>query len=150
MWKPFICRYGIGARSVVQDYPGPADPAATPVRPGDWVVVAAGVIAVVAGVDPATLLGIAKGGNQIGEGAIQDETILVEVFTHDSLVAMPGTTAPAAANVGVSYGILYDAAQERWKVDTAETVNTRVKVIDIDENRGWFIVRVLEANRQEG
>lgn len=150
-WKPFIGRYGVGNRSVVNEYLGPSNPSSTAIRPGDWVVLTSGRIAAISGADPATLLGIAKGGNQIGEGAIQDVMILVEEFTDDSLVIMPGTTDPVrATHVGNSYGIAYDGTAERWELDISDTTATRMKVLDVDENRGWFICKVLEANRQNG
>lgn len=55
---------------------------------------------------------------------------------------------PALTNIGEAYGLFKEVSDGVWRMDIAETVATRVSIVDIDIDRKLFEVRVLAANQQ--
>ena len=144
---PRIARVLHGQRSVVNRYPGPADPAATPIEVNDWVTLTSGRIVEVSGADPTNLLGIARShnGGAAREEAIERTHILVEEFTDDTVLLMRGSRNPLITDVNVAYGLV--ASGGKWTVDATDTVATRVTVVDVDLTNNYWYVIVLPAHR---
>jgi hypothetical protein len=97
-----------------------------------------------AGADPAAILGFAL--HDAGADPDPGE-ILVALALEGATFVLQGTSAPVAADEGVEYGLVKDG-DGIWVVDKTETVNTRVFVEKVFEDREEFEVRVLAANRQ--
>jgi hypothetical protein len=135
----------------MQDYPGPADPAADPIAVGDIVrynTTTNEIEAVNGEADPTNILGVAKthNGSAARLEAVDATRILVEHFSDDVAFWFEGSRAPLATDVGKNYGIRESAGV--WIVDAVDTVNTRVYVHDVDIGRNaWFCI-VLSDHRQ--
>lgn len=145
--RPFVARHMQSDRAPVVEEPAAAG---VTINPGDFVVRAGdGTISAVTTADPASLLGIARSGTQSNQP--EPGRINIAAFDDSTLIAMTGTRAPAATDVGVDYGITRNARGE-WEVDPAKvggaTENRRVRVIDVALNRNWYLVQVLAAYRQ--
>src|SRR5690349_7424675 len=110
--KPHIARNLVGNRSVMTDFPAPADAAASPIAVGDFVRLTSNVIERVTGADPTNMLGIAKShnGSAAREEAIDPTRILVELFDDQNAIWFEGTRAPLATDKNKSYGIVIDPA----------------------------------------
>lgn len=111
------------------------------------------------GADPASIAAVAASGagpdntgfNILGErgfppGYVQGHAVQNEQLFHAEYVG----TLPAVA--GGSYGVVKDA-DGKWKVDFAETINTRVKLVDLSWtaaplNVPRVVVSFLAANVQ--
>lgn len=94
--------------------------------------------------DPATVLGFAL--HDAGADPFNTK-ILVAVAKAHSTFFIEGDRAPTAADIGDVYGIAKDV-DGIWHLDTTDTSNTRVEVVDVDLVRGLFEVEILAANRQ--
>lgn len=146
--RPWLARTNAGMHATVRQYPILAGEVP---KPGDIVHLNATkeVVRTVAA-DPTPLLGIAcedASADSGFKGLLFPGLILVIVFTTDAIFAMEGNRAPLATDRNVAYGIARDAAGV-WTVDTADVVNTRVHVVDVDLARNLFFVKVLAAHRQ--
>lgn len=104
------------------------------------------------GADPALILGIAlSSGAAAVKSVYPGSAIPIAILNPDCLVAMASATTPAQAHLLRLYGI--EKTGNNWRVDTTDTGNTRVTVIDYsphsgDQGQEWFIVRFLAANLQ--
>lgn len=97
------------------------------------------------GADPATIYGLSEepAGNEVTDGT----KILVGRATEEARWWIQCTSAPAAANRGVSYGIV-KGSDGVWLVDFTDTTNTRVYVHQVDTDTNRVEISVLAANRQ--
>src|SRR5687768_13676427 len=137
--RPWPARWHTG-RPRVQQFPLAA---AQSFRAGDFLTMnGSGAAQEVAGADPTPLLGLAA-----EDAADVVETGFVNVYVFDDsweFAIYSSGAAPAAANKGVSYGILEDA-NGVYNVDFTDTVNTRVRVNDVDIQRQLCFCRVIAA-----
>lgn len=96
------------------------------------------------GADPALIVGFAL--HDAGALPLTDRCLVAKA-TDKATFFMEGDSDPVLADTGVEYGIAKDGDGD-WYVNTADTVETRVVVEDVDTTRNLYEVRVLAANRQ--
>lgn len=121
------------------------DAASQTYKQGAAVVLNGSQLLAECGADPAAILGFAQ--HAAGTDPMGSTVAHVERATEGQYFWMDGTSAPAASDVGVAYGIVKDA-DGIWVVDKTDTSNTRVSVVNVDLERSRFLVSVLAANRQ--
>jgi hypothetical protein len=103
------------------------------------------------GADPALILGIAE---EAAADVVESGYILVAIASPTAVFAATGwdgsaQDVPEQAQLMTSFGVVKNGAASRgWEVDTSDTVQTRVRVIDYDSTRGEYLVKFLSANRQ--
>lgn len=97
----------------------------------------------VSGADPSSILGVAA---EDAEGVVRAGFVIVWLATGDSVFAMQGDADPTEDDVNQDYGIIEDG-DGVYTVDTSETTNTRVYVVDVDTENNLFFVIFLDANR---
>lgn len=108
----------------------------------------------VCGADPALIAGISGAAAAFGLGTqwpgniYSGVKIPVTLLNSNTLVFMSSTTTPAITHIGIAYGIAVVSGV--WQVDTADTSNTRVVVVDIfnSPQQEGFLVKFLAANLQ--
>lgn len=104
----------------------------------------------VCGADPSLIAGLAVGGGSSTTTGAQlfSEQAKISVYRlqSDTVVSMSSSTTPAVTHIGVLYGIA--ATSGVWQVDTSDTSNTRVIVVDVDITNGIFYVNFIAANLQ--
>ena len=108
----------------------------------------------VCGADPSLIAGVALASAAFGLGTqwpgniIDSDYIGVALLRSDTKVFMSSTTTPVVTNIGVAYGIA--AVSGVWQVDTSDTSNTRVVVVDIfnTPQQEGYLVQFLAANLQ--
>jgi hypothetical protein len=148
--RPSAGRYLTSDRAVMQDYPAPVDPVASPIEVGDIVRLntTTNVIEEVTTADPTNMLGVAKShnGSVARLEAVDATRILVEHFSDDVAFWFEGSRAPLATDVGKSYGLVLSGGV--WVVDLTDTVATRVYIHDVDIGRNAYFCIVLTAHRQ--
>lgn len=144
--RPGAARYLTGVRAYVNDYPAPA--VTSPIVVGDIVRLTADVIEKVVDADPTNLLGVAKSHNTTAPRLepVDATRILVEHFGDDVAFWFEGSRAPLSTDKGKSYGLVLSGGV--WIVDLTDTTNIRVRVVDVDINRGAYFCVVLSAHRQ--
>ena len=110
------------------------------------------------GADPSLIAGIALASAAFGLGTqwpgnIYDNAgvltaIPVALLTPTTKVFMSSSSTPALSNVGVAYGVASNSGV--WRVDTSDTSNTRLVVVDIfnTPQQEGFLVQFLAANLQ--
>lgn len=72
--------------------------------------------------------------------------VMVYPFTAQTVLAMSGDNAPTADDVNQKYGWVEDG-NGVYTVDGTETVNTALRVLDVDINRSLYFCTVLAADR---
>lgn len=99
------------------------------------------------GADPASIYGVANGpAGKHPEGATQ--TTISEAWNGQKFWMQFVTATPTrAAQENKAFGVVKDA-DGIWLIDDTDTVNTRVYVHYVHENRAMGLVSVLQANRQ--
>lgn len=113
---------------------------------GDFVILN-GVEAIVAGADPAAILGISEVNSADAALLTPNGKVPVRQITSETVLQMCSDTDPVeATHLGQVYGIVKDGTTGFWKVDTTEAVNTRVYVDRLDVAKGIWFVKVLAAN----
>lgn len=108
----------------------------------------------VCGADPSLIAGVAMASAAFGLGTqwpgniYTGTSVPVALLNSNGLVFMSSTSTPASTNVGVAYGIA--AVSGTWQVDTGDTSNTRVVVVDIfnTPQQEGFLVKFLAGNLQ--
>src|SRR5688572_25648220 len=95
----------------------------------------------VAGADPTPLLGLAA---ENAADVVEAGFVNVYVFDDSWEFAIQCSSAPTAANKNVSYGIIEDG-DGIYTLDLTDTVNTRVRVVDVDVQRQLAFGRVIAA-----
>ena len=103
------------------------------------------------GADPAAILGIALC-SAANKTLYANSEIPVACLTPEVLCVMSSSTTPTASHPGVVYGIVKSTY---WKVDTSDTTNERIAVVDFSPHTGnagqeWFIVKFLGDYLQLG
>lgn len=147
--RPWVARTNAGMHPTTRQYPLATGEVP---RANDIVHLnASGEVVRTVSADPTPILGLCEDNadpNSNGPmGLVHEGFVSVTVFTNDLILAMEGSRAPLATDVGVAYGIARDA-DGVWTVDATETINTRVHVVDYDAGRNLWFVKVLEAHRQ--
>jgi hypothetical protein len=117
------------------------------------------------GTDPALVAGIALGsagfalGTEYPGPIYQGSRIPVALFEPDALIFMCSATTPIVDHIGVKYA-LAKLASGNWSVDTTDTADARVIVVDIfravsasvspgpQTGQDGFLVRFNSANLQ--
>lgn len=131
--------------------------AAATFKAGAFVVLSSGEI-VACATDAVLGTGVAitpaDGADTFQEGGVrQFDTAYVLVA-----IAGPGRTflmketngdAPVATDLGVSYGIVLEA-DGTYTIDSAETTNTLVKVVNIDTDRNLWEVEFISSKTELG
>lgn len=97
----------------------------------------------VSGADPTPILGVAA---EDAAGVVRSGYVSVWLATGDSVFAMQGDADPTADDVNQSYGVVEDG-DGVYTVDTSDTNNTRVYVVDVDVDNKLFFVLFLDAHR---
>lgn len=106
------------------------------------------------GADPALIAGVALASAGFGLGTewpgniFGGTAIPVALLDSRTKVFMASSATPASTDIGVAYGIADNSGT--WRVDTSDTVNTRLVVIDIfnSPQQEGFLVQFLAANLQ--
>lgn len=145
--RPWVARTNAGMHPTTRQYPLATDEVP---RAGD-IVHLDGSMEIVRTVaaDPTPILGLAEEDADSGSnaGLINEDEILVTVFTNDVILAMEGDRAPLVTDVNVAYNIARDA-DGVWTVDTSAVDATRVHVVGVLLDRELYLVQVLAAHRQ--
>lgn len=97
------------------------------------------------GADPALIAGIALAPSNTANISEQGK-VPIYLLDQNTTVAMSSATTPANTHIGNNYGVVESGGV--WKVDTSDTTNTRLVVVDIDSGNEIFYVRFLAANLQ--
>lgn len=104
------------------------------------------------GADPALILGIAMTGSADASALLPSAQIPVAILTPDIVCIMSSATTPALANLFTAYGLVRTSAG-LWRIDTSDTSNTRISVVDYSPHTGVFgqeawMVKFTAANLQ--
>lgn len=96
------------------------------------------------GADPSAILGIALS-SAANKTLYANSEIPVAVLTPEVLCVMSSSTTPTASHPSTQYGIVKSTY---WKVDTSDTTNDRVVIVDFSPHSGnqgqeWFIVKFI-------
>ncbi|CAB4165123.1 hypothetical protein UFOVP1537_2 [uncultured Caudovirales phage] len=99
------------------------------------------------GTDPSLILGVAYASAAAGltNSLWGGTAIPVAVLTSNAIVAMASATTAATTYIGTSYGIVKST---NWLVDTSDTTNDRVMVVDVSVSPEIWYVRFVTANLQ--
>lgn len=98
------------------------------------------------GADPALVLGLMTG-PYTARTIYPGDKMPVIILDNNVVVGLCSATTPADSHLNDDYGVV-KLASGNWAVDTAEAVNTRVKVVKVDITAGIFYVKFLAANLQ--
>lgn len=127
--------------------------------PGSLVFVSSNELEL-CGSDPSDILGVAleffqgHAGygmpNSPSQVTGRTNQVAVAIASQSQIFTMPCSSAPAATDIGVRYGvaIVNDGSWDYWVVDKTDTTNERVVVVDVDIDRGIAYVKFLEAYAQ--
>lgn len=96
------------------------------------------------GADPAAILGIALS-SAANKTLFPNSEINVACLTPECMCVMSSSTTPTASHPTVQYGIVKSTY---WKVDTSDTTNDRVVVVDFSPHTGnagqeWYVVKFI-------
>lgn len=97
-----------------------------------------------AGADPSEILGFALG--PANADPFTDKCLVMEAKSESQFYGS-GDDDPEESDVGEDYGLAVDG-DGIWHVDTSDTSNAVVHIIDVDLERDLYLFKVLEANRQ--
>jgi hypothetical protein len=100
------------------------------------------------GADPAAILGIATG-PYASRTLYPGNKLVVHALTSEAIVFMCSATTPSATDLQVEYGVS-KLASLNWSVDTSDTTNKRVQVVDYSTTflGGGYFVKFLPAALQ--
>lgn len=95
----------------------------------------------VCGADPVLIAGISEVSSAAATLLTPDAKVPVRIITSQQvIIAMGSATTPADSYIGDFLGIVLDT---NWLVDTSETTNIRVQVVDVDITNGIFFVTLV-------
>lgn len=97
------------------------------------------------GADPASIYGVSE--EPAGKNPVDATKGIVGRATEQARWWFPCSAAPAAANVGVEYGVAKDA-NGIWYVDFTDVVNVAVYVHQVDTDTSRVEVSFIESVRQ--
>ena len=102
----------------------------------------------VCGADPVLIAGISEVNSTAAALLTPDSKVPVRIITSDQcIIALGSATTPAASYIGDALGIVLST---NWLVDTSETTNVRVIVMDVDITNGIWYCNIVPLALQFG